>query len=176
VELARLSSVLIDRLLELETDAAHLTALAAVADAYAYVAREKADQAQRALSEIKVFLALLPADTAFELKAPRPGADRQTFRCASGTRHDGDSRSGRGTGRGDDAEAYFGAWSRARLGSTRAMAAANLRSIATPSRVPASSAVLPQGPAGGEADPLPASPGAAHESRAVASRPSQART
>jgi hypothetical protein len=75
VKLARLSSVLIDRLLKLETDAAHLTALAAVADAYAYVAREKADQAQRALSEIKVFLALLPADTAFELKAPRPGAD-----------------------------------------------------------------------------------------------------
>ena len=38
---------------------AHLTALAAVADAYAYIAREKADAAQRALSEIKIFVALL---------------------------------------------------------------------------------------------------------------------
>ena len=38
---------------------AHLTALAAVADAYAYIAREKADAAQRALSEINIFVALL---------------------------------------------------------------------------------------------------------------------
>ena len=63
------------RLVVLEADAAHLTALAAVADAYAYCARERADAAQRALSEIKIFIALLPDGTAFELKAPRPNAE-----------------------------------------------------------------------------------------------------
>jgi hypothetical protein len=65
---------LVDRLLRLETEAHHLTGLAAVADAYAYVAREKADAAQRALSEVKVFLALLPDGAALHLLAPVPDA------------------------------------------------------------------------------------------------------
>jgi hypothetical protein len=74
VQLTSLSPMLIDRLLVLETDAAHLTVLAAVADACAYVARGKADAAQRSLSELKVFLTLLPEGAKLELKAPRPGA------------------------------------------------------------------------------------------------------
>jgi hypothetical protein len=67
-------TVLIDRLVALEADAAHLTALAAVADAYAHVAREKADTAQRTLSEVKVWLALLPDDARLELRAPKPAS------------------------------------------------------------------------------------------------------
>jgi hypothetical protein len=152
VKLARLSSVLIDRLLKLETDAAHLTALAAVADAYAYVAREKADQAQRALSEIKVFLALLPADTAFELKAPRPGADDLAKRFgvrlrpvpfrsrASSMPRPAFSRPSKlrdaAARPGDDANNYFGAWSRARLKAMdRRFAAAIARAEAVGSSV-----------------------------------------
>jgi hypothetical protein len=73
LELTRLAPTLIDRLLALETNAAHLTAMAAVADAYAYCAREKADAAQRRLSEVKILLALLPDGIAFELKAPKLG-------------------------------------------------------------------------------------------------------
>jgi hypothetical protein len=70
IELTRLSPVLVDRLLVFEQQAAHLTA---VADASAHVARERADAAQRALSEVKVFVALLGDDTKLELKAPKPG-------------------------------------------------------------------------------------------------------
>jgi hypothetical protein len=68
-------SAVIDRLLRLETEAHHLTAMAAVADACAYVAREKADTAQRSLSEIKVFIALLDDGATFDLRAPMPDAD-----------------------------------------------------------------------------------------------------
>jgi hypothetical protein len=67
-------TVLIDGLLVLENAAAHATAMAAVADAYAHVAREKADAAQRSLSEVKVWLALLPDHTKLELRAPMPDA------------------------------------------------------------------------------------------------------
>ena len=67
-------TVLIERLLVLESDAAHLTALAAVADACAHVAREKADAAQHTLSEVKIFLALLPAGTELELRAAKPAS------------------------------------------------------------------------------------------------------
>ena len=67
-------TVVIDRLLVLEGEAQHLAALAAVADACAHVARERADAAQRTLSEVKVFIALLPDDAALELRAPRPDA------------------------------------------------------------------------------------------------------
>jgi len=63
---------LIDRLVVLESEAQHLTALAAVADAYAHVAREQADVAQGALSEIKVWIALVPAEATLELIAPKP--------------------------------------------------------------------------------------------------------
>src|SRR5258705_22447 len=65
---------LVDRLLVLEKNAAHLTVMAAVADACAHVAREKADAAQRTLSEVKVWLALLPDGTKLELRAPRPAS------------------------------------------------------------------------------------------------------
>jgi hypothetical protein len=67
-------TVVIGRLVALEADAAHFTALAAVADAYAHVAREKADAAQRTLSEVKVWLALLPDDARLELCAPKPAS------------------------------------------------------------------------------------------------------
>jgi hypothetical protein len=66
---------LIERLLALETNAAHLSVLADVAAAYAHVAREKADAAQRTLSEVKVFIALLPEGTVLEPRAPMPDAD-----------------------------------------------------------------------------------------------------
>ena len=75
MELRRLAPTLIDRLLVLETNAAHLTAMAAVADACAHVAREQADAAQRTLSEVKVWLALLPDGAKLELIAPKLNAD-----------------------------------------------------------------------------------------------------
>ena len=75
MELTRLAPTLIDRLLALETNAAHLTAMAAVADACAHVAREQADAAQRTLSEVKVWLALLPDGAKLELIAPKLNAD-----------------------------------------------------------------------------------------------------
>ena len=75
MELTRLAPTLIDRLLVLETNAAHLTAMAAVADACAHVAREQADAAQRTLSEVKVWLALLPDGAKLELIAPKLNAD-----------------------------------------------------------------------------------------------------
>jgi hypothetical protein len=75
MELGSLSQELIDRLLGLETQAQHLTALAAVADAYAHVARGKADAAQRSLSEIKIFVALLDDGATFRLLAPLPDAE-----------------------------------------------------------------------------------------------------
>ena len=61
----------------LETNAAHLTAMVAVADACAYVAREQADAAQRTLSEVKVWLAMLPDGAKLELIAPKLNAERQ---------------------------------------------------------------------------------------------------
>jgi hypothetical protein len=67
-------TVLVDRLVVLENAAAHATAMAAVADAYAYRAREQADAAQRLLSEVKVWLALLPDDCRLELRAPKPAS------------------------------------------------------------------------------------------------------
>jgi hypothetical protein len=73
-------TVLIDLLVVLENAAAHATAVAAVADACAHVAREKADQAQRALSEIKVFVTLLDDDTTFRLLAPMPDAGDPALR------------------------------------------------------------------------------------------------
>ena len=75
MELTRLAPTLIDRLLVLETNAAHLTAMAAVADACAHVAREQADAAPRTLSEVKVWLALLPDGAKLELIAPKLNAD-----------------------------------------------------------------------------------------------------
>jgi hypothetical protein len=74
MELTQLPLTLVDRLLKLETEAQHLTALAAVADACAYVAREKADATQATLSAVKIWLALLPDDCRFELKAPKPAS------------------------------------------------------------------------------------------------------
>jgi hypothetical protein len=46
MDLAFLTGTVIDRLIKLETEAAHLTALAAVAEATAHVARQRADAAQ----------------------------------------------------------------------------------------------------------------------------------
>ena len=74
MELTRLAPTLIDRLLVLETNAAHLTAMAAVADACAHVAREQADAAQRTLSEV-IWLAMLPDAAKLELIAPKLNAD-----------------------------------------------------------------------------------------------------
>ncbi len=68
-------TVLIERLVEQENAAAHLHVLACVAEATAYLARQEADAAQRVLSEVKVWLALLPDDTALELRAPKRDAD-----------------------------------------------------------------------------------------------------
>jgi hypothetical protein len=65
---------LVDRLLVLEKNAVHLSVLADVAAAYAHVAREKADAAQRTLSEVKVWLALLPDGAKLELIAPKLNA------------------------------------------------------------------------------------------------------
>ena len=75
MELTRLAPTLIDRLLVLETNAAHLAAMAAVADACAHVARQQADAAQRTLSKVKVWLALLPDGAKLELIAPKLNAD-----------------------------------------------------------------------------------------------------
>ena len=49
--------------------------MAAVADACAHIAREQADAAQRTLSEVKVWLALLPDGAKLELIAPKLNAD-----------------------------------------------------------------------------------------------------
>ena len=49
--------------------------MAAVADACAHVAREQADAAQCTLSEVKVWLALLPDGAKLELIAPKVNAD-----------------------------------------------------------------------------------------------------
>ena len=56
-------TVLIDRLLDLEERAAHLSVMADIAANAAWRARQEADQAQRLLSEVKVFIALLPDDS-----------------------------------------------------------------------------------------------------------------
>jgi hypothetical protein len=82
MDLASLAGTsVIDRLVVLESAAAHLTALAAVAAGCAQVAREQADvarqqadSAQATLSAVKVFLALLPDDCRLDLIAPRPDA------------------------------------------------------------------------------------------------------
>ena len=75
MELTRLAPTIIDRLLVLETKAAHLSVMADIANNAAWRARQEANRLQAMLSEVKVFLALLPEGSAFELKAPRPGAD-----------------------------------------------------------------------------------------------------
>jgi hypothetical protein len=74
MELTRIGLTLADRLLKLENEAQHLAVLADLAAAYAHVAREKADTAQCSLSELKVFIALLPDHAALELRAPLPDA------------------------------------------------------------------------------------------------------
>ena len=131
MELTRLAPTLIDRLLVLETNAAHLTAMAAVADACAHVAREQADAAQRTLSEVKVWLALLPDGAKLELIAPKlnadapadvlgvrprlpvPRPDREEPRCPHDLRP---SKLRNAASRpGDDADAVSGGWSRERL-------------------------------------------------------------
>jgi hypothetical protein len=68
-------TVLIDRLLDLEERAAHLSVMADIAANAAWRARQEADQAQRLLSEVKVFIALLPDDSTLELLAPRDADD-----------------------------------------------------------------------------------------------------
>jgi hypothetical protein len=65
--------VVIDRLLKLESDAAHVTAC--VSEAAAFMARQKTDSAQAVLSAVKIWLALLPDDARLELRAARPGAE-----------------------------------------------------------------------------------------------------
>jgi hypothetical protein len=74
LELTRLAPTLIDRLLVLEQRAAHAHAVAAVAEHLAWRERQEADAAQRLLSEVKIFLALLPDDAKLELRAPKPAA------------------------------------------------------------------------------------------------------
>jgi len=74
LELTRLAPTLIDRLLVLEQRAAHLHALACVAEATAWMARQRADSAHATLSACKVFLALLPDDARLELRAPKPAS------------------------------------------------------------------------------------------------------
>ena len=127
--------------------------MAAVADAYAYCARERADAAQRALSEIKIFIALLPDGTAFELKAPRPNAEAPPTCSVCGPACPSRNPIGSflhapprlppplqapqcGQPTGDDADNYFGAWSRARMKAMdRRFAAAMARAEAVGSSV-----------------------------------------
>src|SRR5262249_59831787 len=94
MELERLPLTLLDGLLVLEQQAAHLTALAAVADACAHVAREKADAAQRALSEVKIRLSLLPDDTRLELRTPKSGSEDAAARLGVRLRNQIGNRSG----------------------------------------------------------------------------------
>jgi hypothetical protein len=75
MQLTALGPTIIDRLLVLETAAAHAHAVAAVAEHLAWRERQEADRLQAVLSEVKVFLALLPDDCRLELKAPRPSAE-----------------------------------------------------------------------------------------------------
>jgi hypothetical protein len=74
MQLDVLKPELVERLLALEQNAAHLSIMADVAAAYAHVARGKADAAQATLSACKVFIALLPDDCRLELRAPKPDA------------------------------------------------------------------------------------------------------
>jgi hypothetical protein len=67
-------TVVVDRLLVLENAAAHAHAVAAVAEHLAWRARQEADSAQALLSSAKIFLALLPAGTSLELRAPKPAS------------------------------------------------------------------------------------------------------
>ena len=67
-------SALAPTLIELETDAAYAHAMAAVAEHLAWRARLEADRKQAMLSEVEVFLALLPDDAALELLAIEPDA------------------------------------------------------------------------------------------------------
>jgi hypothetical protein len=81
MDLASLArTVVIDRLIKLESDAAHLHVLACVAEAAAFMARQRADVAQSVLSAVKIWIALLPDDAKLELRAPRPGADDPALR------------------------------------------------------------------------------------------------
>ena len=73
MELTRIGPTLVDRLLE--NQAAHLSVMADVANAYAHVAREKADAAQRSLSELKIFL--LPSLSRAIMQAQRGLKARQ---------------------------------------------------------------------------------------------------
>jgi hypothetical protein len=133
MELDKLKLELVDRLLVLETKAAHLSVMADIAAAYAHVAREKADTAQRRLSEVKIFLALLPDDTALELRAPMPAdadpakrlgvrlrlpaprPDRGVAPCPNPPSPRPSKLRNAAFRPGDDAEAYCGGWSRERL-------------------------------------------------------------
>ena len=74
MELSALAPTLNERLIKLETDAAHAHAMAAVAEHLAWRARQEADRKQAVLSEVKVFIALLPDDIRLELLAPMPDA------------------------------------------------------------------------------------------------------
>jgi hypothetical protein len=58
----------------LEERAVHLHVLACVAEATAHLARQEADAAQRRLSEVKAWPALLPDGASLELLAPMPDA------------------------------------------------------------------------------------------------------
>jgi hypothetical protein len=60
LELTRLASTLVERLLVLEERAAHAHAVAAVAEHLAWRERQRADRLQAVLSEVKVWIALLP--------------------------------------------------------------------------------------------------------------------
>ena len=74
MELDELPSVLLDRVVDMEAAAQHRHALACVAEATACLARRDADVAQHVLSEIKVWLALLPDGAKLELRAAKPDA------------------------------------------------------------------------------------------------------
>jgi hypothetical protein len=80
----------------MEQRAAHAHAVAAVAEHLAWRERTQADEAQRVLSQCKVFFALLPDDSALELLAPKPDADdpaaRIGVRLRSARRESGASR------------------------------------------------------------------------------------
>jgi hypothetical protein len=74
LELTRLAPTLVERLLVLEERAAHAHAVAAVAEHLAWRERQEADRLQAVLSEVKVWIALLPDDTKLELRAPKPAS------------------------------------------------------------------------------------------------------
>jgi hypothetical protein len=67
----------------MEQPAAHAYAVAAVAEHLAWRERTQADEAQRVLSQCKVFLALLPDEAALQLIAPKLDADDPAARLGA---------------------------------------------------------------------------------------------